>query len=646
MLLSIIGIPFIAFLIAGFISIYFVRSKRKSFLNFISWLLTTIGMGVVTLVSIVVMLEMMQKGETIYIPVFSWFISGNFLTNIVFVFDVAVLVMICVVAFISFMVHIYSYFYLDKTENIARFQAYLSFFTFSMLFFVISDNLLQAFIGWELISFCSYLLISFWFKLESANYASMKAFLINRFADIAFLLGIFVVFALFGSLRFEDINNNILKVNTLSFEVLGFNVYLVTLAGVLFITAAFAKSAQLGLHIWLPDAMEAPTPVSALLHAATMVTAGVFLLVKLSAIYAVSQFSSDLILIVSGFTALYAAIVACVQNDIKKIIAYSTISQIAYMFLSIGVGYYNIAIFHLVTHAFFKSLLFLCAGAVIHNLSGEQDIRNMGGLWRKLPITYVTMAIGLLALIGVPGFAGFYSKEAIINVLYLSNNIYAKIAFVLAISSVFFTAFYSLRVFIKVFHGEPLVEYKTNISEHSFGISFVLVVLSIFSIFIGKIFVNDFIGANIVVFWKKSFLISEDLVISSINHLVEVLSLAIIIITTIIIYIIYIREKNFSVKLSKTFPIIYKILLNKFYFDFVYDVILVKGISKLGKSLQKFDDNLLDKYGPNTIPALFYRIAKRFYKMQNGNVNFYAFIMVLGLFLILSISIFIFKDLF
>lgn len=641
----IILLPLFAFVCSSMISIYSYKTNNGGYLNFLAWLLTTIPVGASSLLSLLFLMKIIRMEDVILnYDVYHWFISGNLLVNFAFTFDSLVAIMVFVVTFISFVVHFYSYFYISKEDNLARFQSYLSLFTFSMVILVTASNLIQMFIGWELISFCSYLLIVFWYKEETAKKASAKAFLVNRFADIGYLLGTFSLFALLGTVNFVDIQLSTSTISLVYFSLFGIDVSYLDFIAICFLLAAFAKSSQIGLHIWLPDAMEAPTPVSALLHAATMVTAGVFLVIKLAPIYDASFLAQNIILVFAGITAVYGSLVACMQKDIKKIIAYSTMSQLGYMFLALGVGAYTAAFFHLFTHAFFKALLFLSAGSVIHGMSGEQNIHKMGNLWKKMPVTYVCMLVGFMALIGIPGFAGFYSKEAILNFLFREETMsgYIQFAFYCGIIAVFFTSFYSLRLILNVFHlQENYNKEHIHVHESSVGMLFVLVVLAILSILVGAPLYDSFVGTTSQYLWSNLYFIPKILPKSMLEHMIEYVTLGLAGLAFLLTYIIYVREKKLTTKMKSKFPVIYLTILNKFYVDEIYEYCIVAPSLKISKLLGKFDDKLYDKYGVNAFAGAIYRISRLFSKLQTGFLNFYAAIMVLGVFLVLTYCFFI-----
>ncbi len=387
--------------------------------------------------------------------VVQWIVSGDLGVNWTLRVDALTAVMLLVVTWVSAVVHLYSVGYMHDDPHPQRFMSYLSLFTFFMLMLVTADNFVQLFFGWEGVGLCSYLLINFWFKKPSANAAAIKAFVVNRVGDFGFALGIFAIFTLFGSVQFDTVFANAQGFADARLQFFGMEFHALTLIGVLLFIGCMGKSAQIGLHTWLPDAMEGPTPVSALIHAATMVTAGVFLLVRCSPLFEHAPDALALITVVGAITAFFAASVGLVQNDIKRVIAYSTCSQLGYMFIACGVGAYAAAMFHLMTHAFFKALLFLGAGSVIHGMSGEQDMRNMGGIWRKMPITYGYMWIGSLALAGLPFFAGYYSKDMILEAAYAASSASARFAFAVGILAALMTAFYSWRLIFLTFHGKP-----------------------------------------------------------------------------------------------------------------------------------------------------------------------------------------------
>ncbi len=610
-----------------------------------SEIITTLFVSTSAILSIFIFYDVVFHSYENNVIITSWISSGLLNINWSIKIDPLSSVMLVVVTLISSIVHIYSIGYMSKDPHKPRFMAYLSLFTFAMLTLVTADNFLQLFFGWEGVGLCSYFLIGFWYKKESANAAAIKAFVVNRVGDFGFALGIFLIFYLFGSLNyhevFEQIPNNLN--NDLSFLGIKFNS--INLICFLLFIGAMGKSAQFFLHTWLPDAMEGPTPVSALIHAATMVTAGIFLVVRCSPIFEYSQFVLNFIIIIGFTTAIFAASIALVQNDIKKIIAYSTCSQLGYMFFAAGVGAYNVAIFHLFTHAFFKALLFLGAGSVIHSFNDEQDISKMGGVWKKLPFTWILMIIGTLALTGFPFLSGFYSKDAIIEHAYLNGSSLGYYAASIGIFTALLTAIYSWRLIFKTFHGNynnKDIEIK-SIHESSMIMIIPLIVLAIGSLFAGILFKDLFIGFNeINNFWKDSIKFLEPL---SSNHppLWFVLITPIIVVLAIpFSYFLFIKNKKITNWLVSENKPLYNFLINKWYFDELYDFLFIKTSKKIGIYLWKnIDLNLIDKYGPDGISRLIKNISIKAVKFQSGYLYQYAFIMLLGFTAILTYLIII-----
>ena len=446
-------------LLGSFIG-YFGRTLTK----FFSEIVTSLFVSISAILSVIVFWSGIERDNYNNHLIFEWISSGNFVANWSVNIDPLSSVMLVVVTFVSALVHIYSIGYMSHDPHKPRFMSYLSLFTFSMLALVVSDNFLQLFFGWEGVGLCSYLLIGFWYKKETANNAAIKAFVVNRVGDFGLAIGIFLIFFYFGSINFNEVFQAAPQLIEKKISILGYEASLITFICLFLFIGAMGKSAQFLLHTWLPDAMEGPTPVSALIHAATMVTAGVFLVVRCSPLFEYSQTALNVVTVVGLITALFAASVALVQNDIKKIVAYSTCSQLGYMFFAAGVGAYHVAIFHLFTHAFFKALLFLGSGSVIHAFKDEQDIRNMGGVRKKLPYTYIFMLIGTLALTGFPFLSGFYSKDAIIEFAYFKNSTLGNYAAFIGIFTAFLTSIYSWRLFFKTFHG-PYNNKKIPISD-------------------------------------------------------------------------------------------------------------------------------------------------------------------------------------
>ena len=516
----------------------------------------------------------------------------------------------------------------------SRFMAYLSLFTFSMLILVTSDNFFQLFFGWEGVGLCSYFLIGFWFKKPSANAAAIKAFLVNRVGDFGFALGIFLIFYVFDTVNYSEVFSSVTLHLDNNINFLGLSINSIDLICILLFVGAMGKSAQIFLHTWLPDAMEGPTPVSALIHAATMVTAGVFLVVRCSPIYEYSELSLNLITIIGMSTAFFAATVALVQNDIKKIIAYSTCSQLGYMFFAAGVGAYNVAMFHLFTHAFFKALLFLGAGSVIHSFKNEQNINLMGGVWKKIPYTWILMVIGTLALTGFPFLSGFYSKDAIIEFAYLKGSIIGYTAAGIGILTAFLTAIYSWRLIFKTFHGD-FKNHKLKIeSLHESPMVMVLplIVLAFGAIFSGILFKDLLIGySSSSEFWKESIKFILPLSTGHPPLWFIYFTPIIVMISIPLAYYIFILNKTLLKELIKANYPLYNFLKNKWYFDELYNFIFVNSFKKLGLFFWKnIDIKFIDRFGPDGISNIIKYISIRAIKFQSGFIYQYAFVMLIG----------------
>ena len=577
------------------------------------------------------------------VPLFNWINSGDLSSEWSLRLDMLTSVMLVVVTSVSSLVHIYSIGYMSHDPHQTRFFSYLSFFTFSMLILVTSNNFLQLFFGWEGVGLASYLLIGFWYKKDTANSAAMKAFIVNRVGDFGFLIGIAILFLSTRSLDFDTIFS--MKEQLLESSVMFFGYEFNTLNTACFFLfmGAMGKSAQLFLHTWLPDAMEGPTPVSALIHAATMVTAGIFLVARCSPLFELSPSVLSFITIIGASTAFFAATVALVQNDIKRIVAYSTCSQLGFMFVALGSGAYQIAIFHLFTHAFFKALLFLGSGSVIHAVSDEQDIRKMGGLWRLIPITWIVMLIGTLGLTGAPLMSGYYSKDGIIEAAFVSTTQGHNFAFYLLVFSALLTSFYSWRLIFLTFHG------KNNISKDIFSkihespkvMLFPLFVLTFFTIFSGAYFVDYFMSYDYQFLWKDSIYLSpSNHVIEAIHHVpkwVKYSPLFMMIIGLAASFLFYILFPGIPRYLAKAFDPIYKFLLNKWYFDELYEFLFVSNIKKIGTFFFNIGDKkIIDGFGPDGISSRVLYFAKQIGKLQTGYIYHYAFAMLFGLTVFIS----------
>ena len=620
--LSIITLPLIASIISGFFGKYIGDRNSE--------IVTSLLVSISAIFSIIVFYNVVFNQYEDNLIIATWINSGTLDVNWSMKIDSLSSVMLVVVTSVSALVHIYSIGYMSHDPHKPRFMAYLSLFTFAMLMLVTSDNFIQLFFGWEGVGLCSYFLIGFWFKKETANSAAIKAFVVNRVGDFGFALGIFLIFYLFGTVNYDEVFQQIPSVVDKRLNFLGLEVNSIDLICLLLFIGAMGKSAQILLHTWLPDAMEGPTPVSALIHAATMVTAGVFLVVRCSPIYEYSELALNLITVVGMTTAIFAASVALVQTDIKKIIAYSTCSQLGYMFFAAGVGAYNIAMFHLFTHAFFKALLFLGSGSVIHAFKDEQNINSMGGVWKKLPYTYVLMIIGTLALTGFPLLSGFYSKDAIIEFAYLRDNTAGYYAAGIGIFTAFLTSIYSWRLIFKTFHGsynnKSIKIEETH--ESPLVMLLPLIILSIGAIFAGYIFKELFFDTN---FWGNSIFFLEPL---SEEHppMWFLLLTPILVCSSIpISYYLFVKNKDLPNSIVEINKPLYNFLVNKWYFDELYEILFIKPSKKIGLFLWKFFDvKIIDGFGPDGVSSLIKKFSIKANKFQSGYIYQYAFIMLLG----------------
>ncbi len=622
---TLIFLPLLGAILSGFFGKYI--GDRNS--EIITCLLVSIS----ALLSLIIFKEVIFNNYENNIVIFNWINSGSLLANWSIKIDSVSSVMLLVVCIISSLVHIYSIGYMSHDPHKTRFMAYLSLFTFSMLVLVTSDNFLQLFFGWEGVGLCSYFLIGFWFKKDSANSAAIKAFVVNRVGDFGFAIGIFLIFYLFGTVNYEEVFNKIPQNVDKEISFIGLNVGAIDLICILLFIGAMGKSAQFLLHTWLPDAMEGPTPVSALIHAATMVTAGVFLVVRCSPIFEYSQLALNTICTVGMTTAFFAATVALVQKDIKKIIAYSTCSQLGYMFFAAGVGAYNVAMFHLFTHAFFKALLFLGSGSVIHAFKDEQDITKMGGVWKKLPYTWILMVIGTLALTGFPFLSGYYSKDAIIEFAYLKGNKFGYSAAFIGIFTALLTALYSWRLIFKTFHGSYSNDLKIEkIHESPFVMLIPLMILGIGSILAGFLFKDLFIGYNSAdYFWSDSIKFLIPLSNEHPPYWIIYSTPILVVLSTPISYYLFVKNKSITTWFVNENKPLYNFLLNKWYFDELYDYIFIRPSKRLGIFFWKnVDINTIDKFGPDGISNLIKKLSNKAIKFQSGYIYQYAFVMLLG----------------
>ena len=607
--------------------------------------LTTSLLCLGAIMSWIIFLGFLQEGHDSRIELLNWITSGTLQAPWAIRLDALTAVMLVVVNTVSALVHVYSLGYMSHDEHQPRFFAYLSLFTFAMLMLVTSDNLIQMFFGWEGVGLASYLLIGFWYTRESANAAAIKAFVVNRVGDFGFALGIFGVYVVFGSVEFETIFQHAPDVVGKTMHFLGYDFDTLTTLCLLLFMGAMGKSAQFLLHTWLPDAMEGPTPVSALIHAATMVTAGVFLVARMSPLFELSPDARSVVIIVGGITAFFAATVGLVQNDIKRVIAYSTCSQLGYMFVAMGVGAYGVGIFHLFTHAFFKALLFLGAGSVIHAMSGEQDMRKMGGLAPHIRITWAVMLIGTFALtgVGIPGiggFAGFHSKDAIIEAAYAYGSSPATFAFGLLVIAAFCTSFYSWRLAFMTFNGNTKADAETvsQIHESPPVMLIPLYVLAAGAIVAGFMFQHWFIGEGQAEFWgaalaRNEILTKMEEVPTWVNWAATIAMLA----GLALAYVFYIRDKTLPTRVAAMNQPAYQFLLNKWYFDELYNFIFVRPAFWLGRLFWKQGDGaIIDGLGPDGVADSVGGITTQVVRLQTGYVYHYAFAMLIGLAAIIS----------
>ena len=678
--------PLLGAIIAGLLG---TRFGRQFLPEKPSMVVTTGLLFLSAILSWVALIKVGIGHEEANIKVLRWMDVGLMKADWAFKIDTLTAVMLVVVNSVSALVHLYSWGYMSDDEYKPRFFSYLSLFTFAMLMLVTSNNFIQLFFGWEGVGLASYLLIGYYFKKDTANAASIKAFVTNRVGDVGLALGVMTIFLVFGSVNFDTVFNAIAENSDRRLPFLGMEFNAMELIAALLFIGAMGKSAQFVLHVWLPDAMEGPTPVSALIHAATMVTAGVFLVCRASAIYEAAPITSGFITAMGAFTALFAATVALVQNDIKRVIAYSTCSQLGYMFFAAGVGAYGAAMFHLFTHAFFKALLFLCAGSVIHALHHEQDMRKMGGIRKKVPFTYAAMLIGTFAItgLGIPaieakiGFAGFFSKDAIIEAAYsagIAGSNAGSFAFWVGISAALMTSFYSWRLIFMTFHGKYRGDKHTFDHAHESPkvMLIPLALLSIGAVLAGAIFYKYFMG-NAGDFWHGALpskygadhaaIAPEYLMAAAesasdgydtVKHTgpfaflfntfhgyprwVLFMPLLVSLSGLFIAFMMYMRGEGVAKHIRNVEETgggpLYNFLLNKWYIDELYDTTVVKGARKLGDIFWKIGDiKIIDGLGPNGVAAFAAGAAKRLSKIQSGYLYHYAFVMLLGVAVIIAL---------
>ena len=627
---SIIFLPLLGFL--------FCFLLGKQFNYRVYQISTTSILFLCALFSWIIFIQFINNKETEIIFILNWITSGNFIVDWSIRLDTLTAVMFIVVTTVSACVHLYSIGYMEEDPSKIRFMGYLSLFTFFMLVLVSSNNLLQMFFGWEGVGLASYLLIGFWHHKDSANKAAIKAFVVNRVGDFGYAIGIAGIFYIFGTISFDSIFSQVDQFSEHQIQFLSFSFPTLDFLCFLLFIGAMGKSAQLGLHTWLPDAMEGPTPVSALIHAATMVTAGVFLVARMSPLYEFATFTNLFITFIGAATAIFAASIALTQNDIKRVIAYSTCSQLGYMFFAAGVGAYNASIFHLTTHAFFKALLFLSAGSVIHAMHHEQDMRKMGGLFKKIPFTATMMWIGSLAIIGFPYLSGYYSKESILeNAFYASNGI-AYFAYLVGILTALLTAFYSWRLLFLTFHGENRSNNKTYDHAHESPLVMTapLFILAIGSIFSGIFFADYFIGYYKKEFWDNAILLTE----SSHKYLPltqSLISKSAVAIGILVCVLIYSNNLNRAKNLSYNLDPLYSLSKNKWYVDELYHKVFVLTFFKLANFFwKKGDEKTIDGLGPNGVSWIISKSSSYVSLFQSGYLFHYAFAMLGGLVIILT----------
>jgi NADH-quinone oxidoreductase subunit L len=626
---AIVFLPLIAFIVVGI----FGRSLGDR----PSQIITSGAVSLSAVLSWVAFYTVAISGNPETIHLFRWIESGDFNVSWALRIDQLTAVMLVVVNTVSALVHIYSIGYMSHDPHKPRFMAYLSLFTFAMLVLITADNFVQLFFGWEGVGLASYLLIGFWFQKPTANAAAIKAFVVNRVGDFGLVLAIGAIFMTFGSVQFDAVFNATPEMTGKTFHFLSWEVDVMNTICVLLFIGAMGKSAQVPLHTWLPDAMEGPTPVSALIHAATMVTAGVFLVARTSPMFEYAPYALMMVAFVGASTAFFAATVGVAQNDIKRVIAYSTCSQLGYMFFALGVGAYPAAIFHLFTHAFFKALLFLGSGSVIHAMSDEQDMRKMGGIYKHIRTTYILMWIGSLALAGVPFFAGYYSKDMILESAFAAHTGLGMYAFYLGLAAAVLTAFYSWRLLFMTFHGQPRAsqEVMSHIHESPQVMLIPLYVLATGAVLSGFVFYHFFVGDGQAAFWGSSIeMLESNTVLADAHHVplwVKIAPIFAGVFGIAVAYWMYIKRTDIPGRVASINNEAYKFLLNKWYFDELFDLILVRPAKWLGVFFWKQGDGrVIDGFGPDGIAATVIRTAKRASAIQSGYVYHYAFAMLIG----------------
>ncbi|MBK8182287.1 MAG: NADH-quinone oxidoreductase subunit L [Candidatus Competibacteraceae bacterium] len=611
---------------------------------------TIIGVGIAFLLSLVVLRHHVFNGAEPYNDtVYTWMMIEGIRLEVGFLVDNLTAVMICTVTFVSLMVHIYTIGYMHDDDGYQRFFSYIALFTFAMLMLVMANNFLQLFFGWEGVGLVSYLLIGFWYKRESATFASLKAFLVNRVGDFGFLLGIAAVLMAFNSLDYADVFAAAPLMAKVTVQIVpGVDWSLMTVTCILLFIGAMGKSAQVPLHVWLPDSMEGPTPISALIHAATMVTAGIFMVARMSPLFELSETALSFVLVIGPITALFMGFLGIIHNDIKRVVAYSTLSQLGYMTVALGVSAYPAAIFHLMTHAFFKALLFLGAGSVIIAMHHEQDIRKMGGLWKYMPITWLTFLIGTLALIGTPGFSGFYSKDSILEAVHFSHIAGSGFAYFAVMLGVFVTSFYSFRLYFLVFHGKERMDHHTQAHLHETPavVTLPLILLAIPSVIIGALTIGpllfgDGFGGSIFVAPEHNVLehVKEEFhgALNFALHGVIGLPFILVVLGFLTAFILYMLKPELPGLIQQRFAMLYGIMERKYLFDEIYQSVFMRGGRSLGTTLWKYGDaGLIDGLlvnGGARLVGWFAAVARH---LQTGYLYTYAFAMIIGLLILLT----------
>ncbi len=627
-------IPFLP-LIAFIINILFGRRYIKGSAHWVSTL-AVLGSSVISVMTLLDVIGGRKINEDLY----TWIISDRFSVSVGFLIDQLTAVMLIVVTSVSALVHIYSIGYMHGDRGYYRFFSYLSLFTFSMLMLVMANNFLQLYFGWEAVGLCSYLLIGFWYEKKTASDAGKKAFIVNRVGDFGFSLGVIMIFLTFGTLHYAAVFDNAEGIVGQTVNLLGLEVDLITLIALLLFLGAIGKSAQIPLHVWLPDAMEGPTPVSALIHAATMVTAGVFMVARANPIFNLSEVAMNVVAVTGAITALFAATIGLVQNDIKRVIAYSTVSQLGYMFLACGVGAYAAGIFHLYTHAYFKALLFLCAGSVIHAIH-EQDIQKMGGLRRYMPVTYLTFLTASLSISGIPGLAGFFSKDEILWMAYASGPV-GKFLWVIGTATALLTAFYSFRLIFLTFHGKSRGAHgqQHHLHESPPVITIPLLILMVGAIGAGWVGIPHLLGggAQFTEFMRPVLghpeahgTHKEEWIVMGLSVLGGITGIG-------LAAWMYLKKTDIPLRLAEQLRWPYRVLYNKYYIDELYDYIVVKPTIWIAKNiLVGFTDGKIIEGIVNGVPGSIGWLSERLRKIQTGFLHHYATIMAAGMLLIMAL---------